>query len=50
MNKYNENNSAFPDRIFIYRDGVSDGAFNMVKDFEVPQIRGAFKDIGENYK
>lgn len=49
LHKYFERNNTYPDRIFIYRDGVSDGQFAMVKEFEIPQLKSAFKAINENY-
>ena len=48
--KYSERNDQLPDRIFVYRDGVSDGQFAGVADFEVPQMKKAFSEINENYK
>jgi hypothetical protein len=50
LKMYNEKNKVLPERIFIYRDGVSDGQFAVVSKFEVPQLRNAFKTITENYK
>lgn len=50
MNKYFERNNTYPDRILIYRDGVSDGQFRKVQDFEIPQLKTAFSNINENYK
>jgi len=49
LNKYNERNQTFPDRIIIYRDGVSDGQLDAVADFEVPQIKKSFKYVNEQY-
>lgn len=40
----------WPDRIFIYRDGASDGQFAAIKEFEVEQIKAAFKAVDPNYK
>ncbi len=48
--KYNERNHTYPDRIVIYRDGVSDGQFEAVSELEVPQIKRAFKYVNEEYK
>jgi len=47
--KYRERNGCLPDRIFIYRDGCSDGQFAGVTEFEIPQIRQAFAQIQDNY-
>lgn len=48
--KYQEKNGVLPDRVFVYRDGVSDGQLNMVSQYEVPQMRRAFKDVNETYE
>ena len=48
--RYNEKNGMLPDRIFVYRDGVSDGQFTGVAEYEVPQMKRAFTIINENYK
>ena len=50
MAKYNEKNQVFPDRIIVYRDGVSDGQFDAVAEFEVPQIKKSFKYVSETYR
>ena len=50
MAKYNEKNQVFPDRIIVYRDGVSDGQFDAVSQFEVPQIKKSFKYVSETYR
>lgn len=49
MIKYHERNNTYPDRIFIYRDGVSDGQFKKVEDNEITQINAAYSKINENY-
>jgi len=49
LNKYNEKNNCLPDRIFVYRDGVSDGQFEGVSQFEVPQMKRAFTEVNELY-
>ena len=38
-----------PSCVFVYRDGVSDGGLSMVSEYEVPQIKNAFKEMDENY-
>ena len=43
-------NQAFPEKIIIYRDGVSDGQLTMVLEHEIPQIVKAFPLIDNNYK
>ncbi|KAG1898378.1 Piwi domain-containing protein [Suillus fuscotomentosus] len=42
---YAEKNQSLPDRVFIYRDGVSEGQFNTVLEEELPKIREAFKRV-----
>ncbi|KAF8804178.1 argonaute-like protein [Phlegmacium glaucopus] len=42
---YERKNKLLPDRIFIYRDGVSEGQFDSVIGEELPQILDAFKKL-----
>lgn len=42
---YAEKNKALPDRIFVYRDGVSEGQFDTVLEEELPKILEAFKRV-----
>lgn len=44
MNKFKEINGRFPEKVFIYRDGVSDGQLNHVYDTELKQLRDAIKN------
>lgn len=37
--------TAYPENILIYRDGVSEGQYQLVLDEELPQIRAACKDV-----
>ncbi|CAJ0627017.1 5591_t:CDS:10 [Entrophospora sp. SA101] len=39
-----------PDRILFYRDGVSEGQFEQVLEFEVKAIKAACKSLDEKYK
>ena len=39
------NRGAYPDNLLIYRDGVSEGQYNIVLDQELPLLRKACKDI-----
>ena len=48
--KYKEKNGVNPERIFVYRDGVNDGQFKAVEEYEIKQMREAFSSIDENYK
>lgn len=52
LNAYFKKNNTYPDKIFIYRDGVnvSDGQFQKIKDKEIIRIREAFDEINPNYK
>jgi hypothetical protein len=50
LRKYHERNNTYPDRIFVYRDGVGDGQFPVVTELEIPQLKRAFLAISENYK
>ncbi|KAF8128683.1 Piwi domain-containing protein [Boletus edulis] len=40
-----KNNGKLPERILVYRDGVSEGQFNIVREEERPQIIEAFKSF-----
>ncbi|KAG1867688.1 Piwi domain-containing protein [Suillus subluteus] len=42
---YAEKNQTLPDRVFVYRDGVSEGQFNTVLEEELPKILEAFKRV-----
>jgi hypothetical protein len=44
------NDGAFPQKIFIFRDGISDGQLPMVTDYEIPQMIKSFDLIMPNYK
>ncbi|KAI0926490.1 hypothetical protein AcV7_005414 [Taiwanofungus camphoratus] len=43
---YRARSNALPDRILVYRDGVSEGQFATVVAEEMPEIRKAFKKFG----
>ncbi|CAG2174239.1 unnamed protein product, partial [Oppiella nova] len=47
--KFYEVNKSLPQRIFVYRDGVSDGQLGTVKDYEVVQLLNALQDFGAAY-
>lgn len=36
-------NHNLPEKIVVYRDGVSDGQLNMVKEYEIPQLIKSFE-------
>ena len=40
LNVYREKNKDFPDRIIMYRDGVSESQFKMVLEYELEKIKG----------
>ncbi|KAL6303624.1 Piwi-domain-containing protein [Sparassis latifolia] len=42
---YQRKNKSLPDRIFVYRDGVSEGQYNLVLQHELPKLLAAFKKI-----
>ncbi|KAG2357054.1 Piwi-domain-containing protein [Suillus spraguei] len=42
---YAEKNQTLPDRVFVYRDGVSEGQFDTVLEEELPRILEAFKKV-----
>ncbi|KAF5895430.1 piwi-like protein 2 isoform X1, partial [Clarias magur] len=49
LQKYYEVNHSFPEKIIIYRDGVSDGQLKAVELYEIPQILGCFETF-PNYE
>ena len=50
LQKYLEKNGALPDRIIVFRDGVSEGQFSVVKQYEVTQFEAAFSHLEGGYK
>jgi hypothetical protein len=42
---WQKHNKQLPDNILIYRDGVSEGQFQQVLDFELPLIRNACRQV-----
>ncbi|KAH9850924.1 Piwi-domain-containing protein [Lenzites betulinus] len=42
---YQKKNKRLPDRVFVYRDGVSEGQYHLVLQEELPKIQAAFKQI-----
>lgn len=49
LRKYFEVNHVLPNRIFIFRDGVSDGQLNHVSKYEVEQFTTSFKHFQQDY-
>ncbi|XP_066509363.1 piwi-like protein 2 isoform X2 [Hoplias malabaricus] len=49
LQKYYEVNHSFPEKIVIYRDGVSDGQLRTVELYEVPQVLKCFETF-PNYE
>ncbi|XP_037113727.1 piwi-like protein 2 [Syngnathus acus] len=43
LHKYHEVNHHLPERIVVYRDGVSDGQLKMVEQHEIPQLIKCFE-------
>ncbi|KAI6114150.1 Piwi-domain-containing protein [Pisolithus sp. B1] len=50
LQRYREVNKVLPDRVFVYRDGVSEGQFDTVLEEELPAIRDAFRRMGSGGK
>ena len=48
--KYREKNGSLPERIFVYRDGVSDSQFSLLKELEIEPMKQTFLDLDPNYK
>jgi aubergine-like protein len=44
LRKYKEVNNFLPEKIFVFRDGVSEGQLPMVNEHEVSQLRSCFTD------
>ncbi|XP_038559876.1 piwi-like protein 2 [Micropterus salmoides] len=49
LQKYFEVNHNLPDKIVVYRDGVSDGQLKMVEQYEIPQLIKSFETF-PNYE
>uniref|UniRef100_A0A3Q2XBS9 Piwi-like RNA-mediated gene silencing 2 n=1 Tax=Hippocampus comes TaxID=109280 RepID=A0A3Q2XBS9_HIPCM len=43
LHKYHEVNHYLPERIVVYRDGVSDGQLKIVEQYEIPQLIKCFE-------
>lgn len=50
LDHYCKVNGKPPEKIIIYRDGISDGQLPLVTDYEIPQISSAFEMVGSEYK
>nr|DBA30176.1 TPA: hypothetical protein GDO54_006191 [Pyxicephalus adspersus] len=48
LQKYHEVNHVLPEKIVVYRDGVSDGQLPTVKNYEIPQLQTCFNAF-DNY-
>ncbi|XP_014341914.2 piwi-like protein 2 [Latimeria chalumnae] len=48
LQKFHEVNHFLPEKIIVYRDGVSDGQLKTVADYEIPQLQKCFTTF-ENY-
>ncbi|CAF1157882.1 unnamed protein product [Adineta ricciae] len=42
------NKNRLPNKIVFYRDGVDDGQFARVLNFEIPQLKEAFREVYQN--
>jgi aubergine-like protein len=42
--KFAECTGTYPERVFIFRDGVGDGQVPLVRDYEVPQMKAALTE------
>lgn len=49
LRAFQATNNTLPDRIFFYRDGVSDGELEQLKSVEIEKIKEAFAEIGQGY-
>ncbi|XP_015269670.1 PREDICTED: piwi-like protein 2 [Gekko japonicus] len=48
LQKFHEVNHCLPEKIVVYRDGVSEGQLKMVEGYEIPQLQKCFETF-ENY-
>lgn len=46
LKAYQAKNNKLPTRVLVYRDGVSEGQFQIVVGEELPEIKAAFKQFG----
>ncbi|XP_063984569.1 piwi-like protein 1 [Diachasmimorpha longicaudata] len=49
LNAYSRRRGTYPDRIIVYRDGVGDGQLNFIAEYEIGQLKDAFKLIDPSY-
>ncbi|OQU96381.1 PAZ domain-containing protein [Cladophialophora immunda] len=45
LEMWKRHNTAYPENILVYRDGVSEGQYNLVLDHELPEIRAACTEV-----
>lgn len=50
LKEYYRNNNCLPQKIVLYRDGVSDGQLAVVAEHELPQIIETFPKIQKDYQ
>ena len=50
INKYHQKNGALPEWIFVYRDGVGESQFQLLKEIEIEPMKQSFKQIDPAYK
>jgi len=50
LKEYYRNNNCLPEKIVLYRDGVSDGQLAVVAEHELPQIIETFPKIMSGYE
>ncbi|CAF0742824.1 unnamed protein product [Didymodactylos carnosus] len=50
LQEYHNVNNALPDKIILYRDGVSDGQLAVVAEHELPQIVDSLSKIRDGYE
>ncbi|CAK1555842.1 unnamed protein product [Leptosia nina] len=47
---YLRTNGTFPERIIVYRDGVGDGQFSRIQDYEVSQLKILIQELDKVYQ
>ena len=50
MTRFREINGAFPENVFVYRDGIGEGSLRYVHQHEIDRIKAAITDLGAQTK
>lgn len=50
LEEYKKKNNQYPENLFIFRDGVSEGQFDKVENIEIPLIQKMINKLGKKIK